>query len=131
MLFRSTLNVLEPVRDFTYCADTAAAFLAVGFTGDHVLGQLFNAGTGRGVSIRELVQVICHEMGREATVVREPERLRPPRSEVDRLVCDSRKLEAATSWKPEHNLEEGLARTIAWFTNPVNLAHYRPSDYNK
>jgi len=124
------LGALDPVRDFTYCADTAAAFLAVGFAGDQVLGQLFNAGTGRGVSIRELVRIICHEMGREATIVQEPRRLRPASSEVDRLICDSRRLEAATSWKPEHSLEEGLARTIAWFADPANLASYRPLDYS-
>jgi NDP-hexose 4,6-dehydratase len=125
------LGALDPVRDFTYCADTAAAFLAVGSAGDHVVGGLFNAGTGRGVSIGELVQIICHETGREATIVQQAERLRPPRSEVERLICDASKLAAATSWKPEHSLEEGLARTIAWFTDPGNLARYRPLDYNK
>jgi len=123
------LGTLDPVRDFTYCLDTATAFLAVGFAPDHVVGQVFNAGTGHGVSIREVVELITQKLGLEARVVSRPERLRPERSEVARLVCDASRLTAATSWKPQYSLEDGLARTIAWFSDPANLARYRPLIY--
>ena len=127
---RIELGDLSPTRDFNFVADTAAAFLALVEADDDVLGRTFNAGSGREVSVGEVVQLIAQVMDREVEVVDDPTRHRPANSEVQRLVCDSSLLQALTSWKPEHLLEQGLRITAEWFCDPRNLAAYKPDRYN-
>ena len=126
---RIMLGSLEPTRDFTFVADTVAAFLAVAGAEDKVVGQTFNAGSGREISVGELVRSIARVMGADVEVVADPARLRPADSEVMRLLADRSRLEAATGWSPAHTLESGLAATAAWLAEPANLARYRPDTY--
>lgn len=128
---RVSLGNLAPTRDFTYVKDTVAAFLAVGEAPDEgVVGRVLNAGTGSETSIGDLARTIAGLMGCEIELVQEEARFRPDASEVMRLVCDSRALREATGWAPRYDLEAGLAETIAWFTDPSNLASYKWSRYN-
>ena len=125
------LGALSPTRDFTFVTDTAEAFLAVGTApSDRVVGRVLNSGTGREISIGELVTTIARIMGRTVEVREEPERLRPPDSEVQRLVCDSSELRTRTGWEPLHTLEVGLRMTAEWFLVPGNLSRYRWESYN-
>jgi UDP-glucose 4-epimerase len=126
---RIKLGSLEPTRDFTFVADTVAAFLVVAGAEDKVVGQTFNAGSGRETSIGELVRSIARVMGADVEVVADHARLRPADSEVMRLLADRSRLEAATGWAPAHTLESGLAATATWFSAPANLARYRPDVY--
>jgi NAD dependent epimerase/dehydratase len=127
---RLHLGDVRPTRDFTFVEDTARAFLAVADAPtDAVVGKTLNAGTGVEISIGDLVQTIARAAGCEVEVVEEAERLRPPGSEVMRLVCDSSRLTQATGWKPAVSLAEGLARTAAWFGEPENLARYKWNTY--
>jgi nucleoside-diphosphate-sugar epimerase len=124
------LGALDPTRDFTFVADTAAAFMAVGTApADRVVGETFNAGTGEEISVGDLAARIGELMGRVVPVRQRPERLRPSGSEVMRLVCDSSKLRERVGWAPEHTLNDGLKLTIDWFLDPGNLARYRPGAY--
>ena len=124
------LGATDPTRDLTYVTDTAEAFLAVGTAPpEAVIGRVFNAGSGREVSIGDLAELIARLMGREMTVSLAPERLRPKDSEVLRLLSDSSRLRDHTGWQPRHSLEEGLMATIAWFSEPANLARYPSADY--
>jgi NAD dependent epimerase/dehydratase len=125
------LGATDPTRDLTYVTDTVDAFLAVGSAPpESVVGRTFNAGSGREVSIGDLAGLIARLMDREeVTVRRAPERLRPKDSEVMRLLSDSSRLRDATGWQPRHSLEEGLAATIAWFSEPANLARYPSAEY--
>ena len=125
------LGLLTPTRDFTFVKDTAAAFVAVGSApADAVVGRVFNAGSGREISIGDLVDVIGAIMDRPARAVADSDRLRPEASEVMRLLCDASALHDATSWAPAHSLEDGLRETVAWFSDPQNLARYRWDEYN-
>lgn len=123
------LGSLDPTRDFNYVADTAAAFQSVMEADDDVLGGTYNAGSGTEISVADLVTLIGSVMGVEVEVVLDPERVRPPGSEVRRLVADSSALQAATSWKPQTALAVGLQATAEWFMNPDNLAQYRTDQY--
>ena len=128
---RVRIGSLEPTRDFMYAADTAAAFTAVGSAPrDGVVGQVFNAGTGREISIGELLTTIGQLMERAVRPAVEDERLRPEDSEVMRLVCDAGRLRDLTGWRPTHTLEDGLRETIAWFSLPANLARYKTRVFN-
>jgi UDP-glucose 4-epimerase len=96
---------------------------------DDVLGHTFNAGSGTETSIGELVALIASVMGRAVRITPDARRVRPADSEVQRLVCDSTALQAITSWKPQHTLEEGLRITAKWFSDPRNLAAYKTDRY--
>jgi NAD dependent epimerase/dehydratase len=125
------LGDLTPTRDFTYAADTADAFIAVGTApAEKVLGQVFNGGTGRDISVGDLVKTIGTVMGRDVEPVLDEQRIRPPGSEVRRLLADPGKLEALTGWNARVSLEEGLERTATWFQDPANLAQYKTDRYN-
>ncbi len=123
------LGSLDPVRDFSFVTDTAAAFLAVGTAAEGVIGQVLNSGTGSEVSVGDVVGTIAGLMEREVEVVEEAERVRPAASEVQRLICDAGRLRSATGWRPACSLEDGLRVTIEWFTDPANLARYRVGSY--
>ncbi len=121
------LGALTPTRDLTYAADTARAFMAAAAAPlDRVAGRVLNAGSGNEISIGDLAELIARRMDRPLRLQREDERMRPEKSEVQRLVSDSTRLRELTGWAPEHTLESGLDETIAWFERPANLARYRP-----
>jgi len=125
------LGLLTPTRDFTFVRDTADAFVAVGTApAAQVVGRVLNAGTGREISIGDLATTIGAIMERPVQAVEEADRMRPEGSEVMRLLCDASALRDATGWAPRHSLEEGLRETVAWFSQPENLARYRWWDYN-
>jgi nucleoside-diphosphate-sugar epimerase len=125
------LGSLTPTRDFNFVQDTAEAFLAtLEAPADEVTGRTFNAGSGREISIAEMVQLVAEVMGRRADIVLDSQRIRPDQSEVLRLVCDSSALQAITSWKPNHTLEEGVRLTVGWFCESENLGRYKIDRYN-
>ncbi|MWA15202.1 GDP-mannose 4,6-dehydratase [Streptomyces sp. BA2] len=126
-----TLGDLRPTRDFTFAADTAQAFIAVGTApAEAVVGRTFNAGTGGEISVGDLVRLIGKVMEADLDVREDEQRIRPAASEVMRLVADASRLRAATGWAPGHDLEQGLARTVEFFRDPANLARYKTDIYN-
>ncbi|NLE78184.1 MAG: NAD-dependent epimerase/dehydratase family protein [Rhodococcus sp.] len=125
------LGDLRPTRDFNFVSDTVAAFMTVGEApDDRVVGQVLNAGSGREISIGDLVTLIAEVMGSEVEVTQQSQRLRPTGSEVMRLLCDNSRIGEATGWKPCVSLREGLTRTAAWFSEPTNLARYKTGQYS-
>jgi UDP-glucose 4-epimerase len=126
------LGSATPTRDFTFVEDTVAAFIAVGRAPSaDVVGRVFNAGTGTEISIGELAARIAGLIGRSIVVAEDEARVRPADSEVQRLVCDSSLLREATGWSATHTLDGGLRATIAWFSQPDNLARYRVHEYQR
>jgi len=118
-----------PTRDFNFVADTVDAFIALLDGPDIVFGRTFNSGSGREVTIAETVRLIAEVMNVDVDVVEDAQRIRPEASEVQRLLADAGALHAATGWKPQFQLEDGLAITADWFCRPSNLAHYHPDTY--
>jgi dTDP-glucose 4,6-dehydratase len=120
------LGSLEPVRDFTYVADTALGFLKIAMV-DAAIGQEVNLGSGAPVSIGELVERIFNILGKRPKILAEAERLRPGKSEVMRLHASNRKAQELLEWSPRFSLDEGLHRTIDWISR--NLHRYKPERY--
>lgn len=108
------LGNLDATRDFNFVDDTVEAFLAVAAGNDELIGQTFNAGSGREIAIGDVARLIGRLMGVEISIRVEDARLRPERSEVQRLLADSRRLMVATGWRPRTTLEEGIGRLIGW-----------------
>lgn len=121
---------LTPTRDFNFVADTAAGFIAIARAAG-VEGREINIATGTEVTMAETLQTIAELMGADVTWVTDPARLRPAASEVRRLCGDSSLLRELTGWAPSYSLREGLSKTISWFTDPANLAKYKPNIYNR
>lgn len=121
------LGATEPTRDFLYVEDTAAGILACA-EAEGVEGEVVNLGTGSEVSIGELAERICALVGRDVSVSLDESRLRPPESEVERLVADTTKARRLLGWEPSVDLDEGLRRTIDWLSG--SLEAYKPSLYN-
>ena len=113
------LGSLTPTRDFNFVSDTVAAFLAVAES-EQSVGRVLNMGSGREISIGNLVELISRIAGIQATVVTETERLRPEESEVERLLCDNTKIQQLTGWKPVVSLEEGLGVTAKWIRDHLD-----------
>ena len=109
------LGDLTPRRDFTFVDDTAAAFMAAGTASGLAYGEPFNAGSGKSISIGELVATIARSLNINKPVVESSERLRPAASEVRALIADSRKFSAATGWNPAVPLRDGIQRTAVWW----------------
>lgn len=124
------LGDLSPTRDFNYVADTAAGFIALG-EAPGIEGRDINIATGREVSMAKTLETIARLMGREVEEVVDTERLRPAKSEVNRLLGDNSLITSLTDWRPRHTLEEGLQKTIDWFVKPENLAKYKIDIYNR
>jgi NAD dependent epimerase/dehydratase len=123
------LGELSPTRDFTYVGDTCQGLIRLAEY-DGGLGEVFNIGSNREISIGELFRLIAELMGSDATATEDAERLRPEASEVRRLRCDNGKLRLATGFEPSVSLREGLGMTIEWFSEEANLRKYRTDVYN-
>lgn len=120
------LGKLSPTRDFNYVLDTVAGFMAIAGC-DAAIGQELNIATGQEISIGTLAEALIAQINPAASIVCEEARLRPEKSEVDRLLGDSTRLRALTGWAPQYSLEQGLAETIAWCKE--HLASFSPDRY--
>ncbi len=120
---------LTPTRDFNYVEDTAAGFIALAKCPESI-GKEINIATGREVSMAHTLQTIARLMGADVKWVTDPQRLRPGGSEVFRLLGDNSLITSMTDWRPHYTLEEGLQKTIGWFTDSSNLKKYKSGIYN-
>ena len=127
---RIKVGDLSPTRDFNFVEDTCRGFLALG-RADGIEGEEINIATGTEVSMADTLRLIAELMQADVEYVVDPERLRPSKSEVFRLCGDNTKIESLTDWRPRISLEEGLRRTIEWFTDPANLCRYKSDIYNR
>jgi len=121
------LGNLNPTRDLTFVKDTVSGFYEI-FKSDNLFGEITGVGMNEEISIGDLANSIVGLMNVDVEIVSEQERIRPDMSEVGRLRCDNTKIIDNTSWKPQYNLERGLAVTVDWLTQ--NLEYYKPSIYS-
>lgn len=126
------LGALSPTRDFNFVADTCSAFHAIARC-DEALGQVLNAASNFEISVGDTAAIIGDVMNVEIELVTDEQRLRPQGSEVNRLFGDSSRLYKLTGWQPTYGGLEGFRRglsfTAEWFSDPANLANYRPGSY--
>jgi NAD dependent epimerase/dehydratase len=107
------LGTTTPTRDFNYATDTASGFMAVARS-DRALGQVVNVGSGREISIGDLVELCKEVTGSDARIVTDSQRIRPGGSEVERLLADNTRARDWAGWEPQVSLEEGIRRTSDW-----------------
>jgi len=120
------LGNLSPTRDMNYVSNTVDGFLAAA-QADQAVGRTINIGSCREISIGDLAALIVQLTGAKITIESEEQRIRPEKSEVNRLLCDNTLAFQLLGWKPKVALEEGLQRTIDWMRK--NMETYRPDVY--
>ena len=129
---RIKLGALSPTRDFSYVTDTASGFLQAAVC-DALVGEIVNIGSGFEISIGDTAKLIAELMGEDIEIATDEQRLRPEKSEVNRLFAGTDKAIKTFGWQPEHHgkrgFEDGLAKTIAWFSDPANLKFYDAERY--
>ncbi|MBR5436009.1 MAG: NAD-dependent 4,6-dehydratase LegB [Muribaculaceae bacterium] len=121
---------LTPTRDFNFVTDTCRGFLALA-EAEGIDGEEINIASGTEISMADTLATIARLMDADVKWVTDPQRIRPSRSEVFRLCGDNSKITSLTTWRPMYSIEEGLKRTIEWFTDPSNLAKYKSDIYNR
>ncbi|MBD9362040.1 NAD-dependent 4,6-dehydratase LegB [Methylomonas fluvii] len=123
------LGDVSPTRDFNYVEDTCRGFIALA-EAEQAIGETVNIGSNFEISVGDTLNLIKNIMASDVEFLVDEQRLRPEKSEVNRLWCDNSKIKALTGFAPEVTLEEGLCRTVAWFTEPDNLKRYKADIYN-
>ena len=126
------LGALEPTRDFSLVSDTVRAFEAV-MKESATVGLALNSGSGFEVNIGDTARLIAQVMRADIEISCDTQRLRPEKSEVERLWADTSKLRELTGWAPEYGgldgFKQGLAKTAAWFQDKENLSRYKTGMY--
>ena len=121
------LGNLIPTRDFTYVIDTCSAFLEV-LSNKKFFGEITNVGTNSEISVKSLAYKIIKLMNSNKEIKEDSIRLRPKKSEVERLVCSNKKLITYSNWKPQFDIDQGLQLTIDWFKE--NNSQLKPNIFN-
>jgi NAD dependent epimerase/dehydratase len=127
------LGAVSPTRDFNYVADTVAGFIAA-LEFDSGVGEVINLGSNFEISIGDTAHAIAQAMGTSIEIISDEQRLRPEKSEVERLWASNTKARELLNWHPHYGSRDGLIRglteTINWFREPANLSAYKSDIYN-
>ncbi|WP_373230795.1 NAD-dependent 4,6-dehydratase LegB [Cohnella sp.] len=127
------LGSVHPTRDFNYVEDTVRGFIAF-MESERSIGEEINIGSNFEISVGETANMISRLMNVDLEMDMDHQRMRPEKSEVERLWADNRKADLLLNWKPQYageiGLEAGLRQTIEWFTQASNLKHYKADLYN-
>lgn len=121
------LGSLMPTRDFNYVKDTAQGFIEISKS-EKTIGEEINIATQNEISIGELAEELIRQINPKAQIICDEQRLRPEKSEVNRLLGSNEKIKRLTNWKPQYTFSEGLAETIEFLRQ--NLDKYKPDLYN-
>lgn len=123
------LGSLSPTRDLTFVKDTCMGFEEI-YKSDSLFGEVTNIGMKSEISIGDLTELIASVMNVELKIKSIHERMRPEKSEVERLFCDNSKLLEYTSWKPNYSLKDGINEVIDWMKKSDNLNYFKADKYN-
>lgn len=121
------LGSLTPTRDFNYVKDTAEAFIKIAES-DNTVGEVINAGSNYEISIGDTVKKIIEIIGNDVKIICDEDRIRPEKSEVNRLWADNTKIKNLTGWAPKYDIEAGLRETVEWIKN--NMQYFKTDIYN-
>lgn len=123
------LGDVSPTRDFNYVADTCDGFIKLAECND-AIGKTVNIGSNFEISVGDTLEKIKSIMNSDVKFITDEQRIRPENSEVFRLWCDNTLINSLTGFKPAHTIDQGLEKTIEWFTKEENLKKYKTDIYN-
>ena len=101
---------------------------------DEAVGEVINIGSNFEISISDTAFLIAKILNKKIKLMSDTERLRPTKSEVERLLADTQKAEKILSWRPKYagrsGFEVGLTETLHWFSDKNNIKNYKLDSYN-
>lgn len=121
------LGSLTPTRDFNFVKDTANGFYQI-YKSDKTIGEEINIATQTEISIKDLADELVSQINPSAKIVCDEKRIRPEKSEVNRLIGSNEKIMSLTNWKQEYTFKKGITETIEFLKN--NMQYYKPDIYN-
>lgn len=121
------LGSLTPTRDFNYVKDTVNGFIEI-FHSKLTIGEEINIATQQEISIGELAEELINQINPNARIICDEQRLRPEKSEVNRLLGANEKIKRLTNWEPQYSFSEGIAETIEFLRQ--NIDRYKTDIYN-
>lgn len=121
------LGSLTPTRDFNFVKDTAHGFIEI-YKSDKTIGEEINIATQQEISIGDLANELIRQINPSAKIICDEIRLRPEKSEVNRLLGCNEKIKRLTDWEPKYTFEQGLAETIEFLKH--NMDKYKANIYN-
>ena len=123
------LGDVNPTRDFNYVEDTCRGFADLAKC-DEASGKIVNIGSNYEISVGDTLNLVKKLMNSDVEFITDEDRIRPENSEVFRLWCDNTLINNLTGFKPKYSIEQGLEKTIEWFTKKENLKKYKTDIYN-
>jgi len=123
------LGDVSPTRDFNYVEDTCLGFIKLALS-DKTIGETVNIGSNFEISVGDTLNIIKEIMNSDVKFITDKQRLRPEKSEVQRLWCDNSKIKELTGFEPEFSIHDGLEKTVEWFLKDGNLKKYKANIYN-
>ena len=120
---------LNATRDFLFVEDLCSAYEKI-LKSNKLFGEVVNVGVNSEISIKNLIVKISKILKIKLISVVEKQRIRPKKSEVNRLNCDNEKLKKLTNWKPKYKVDEGLVKMIEWIKKDNNIKNYKSDKYN-
>ena len=123
------LGAVHPTRDLLFVKDTVNGFIEIALS-DKTYGEEINIATQSEISVGDLAQNLIALINPAAQIITKEERLRPEKSEVERLFGANEKIKQLTNWQQHYSLDQGLMETIEWFKQPEHLAKYKTDIYN-
>ncbi|MCP3872944.1 MAG: NAD-dependent epimerase/dehydratase family protein [Desulfobacteraceae bacterium] len=127
------LGAVSPTRDFNFVDDITDAFIKIAES-DNTAGKTYNAGSNFEISIGDTAELIAQIMNEKIEIISDEIRLRPEKSEVNRLWADNTKLIIQTDWNPKYaginGFKKGLEQCVKWYTDPNNLSIFKTDIYN-
>lgn len=123
------LGSLHPRRDFLFVKDTINGFIEIAKS-DKTIGEEINIATESEISIRDLAKKLTLIINPKAKIMADAVRVRPDKSEVERLMGSNKKIKKLTKWRQKYSLEQGLKETVEWFSSSGNSKNYKNEIYN-
>ena len=123
------LGALNPTRDLNYVKDIVNGFVEISKS-EKTIGKVLNIASNNEISMGKLAQELINQINPDARIITDNQRIRPEKSEVNRLLGDNSLIMSLTNWKPKYDLSSGLKETINWFEHSDNLKKYKTNIYN-
>jgi len=123
------LGALHPTRDLVFVKDTVNGFVEIAKS-DSLIGHEVNIATQSEITVGDLALKLIELINPNAKIISDDIRLRPEKSEVERLFGSNEKLKSHTSWNQRYSFDESLKETIDWFSKTENLKQYKADIYN-
>lgn len=126
------LGSTSPTRDFNFIQDTVSGFIHA-LESNAGFGEVINIGSGFEISIGETARTIAEALNADIEIISDEKRIRPEKSEVERLLACNKKAENLLGWKPKYagieGFKKGIAATVSWFAKDENICKYEDSGY--